>query len=160
MDENKVEGMKAGENGSVPDAEADPLAFKSVGIISQYHSGNMRVTQYDMGDVRGHAIPAVPSRVGRYAAIGAVLGLPAILLLALLTHAALTADNLGAGFLFLAVAGAIAGGAVGRASTRAIEMLKMREAAGRERSAQGAKLKDFAVVRDEDWEGFLESVKK
>jgi hypothetical protein len=139
---------------------AEVLQFKSVGMISQGRSGSMLVTQYDMNDVLEHVIPKVVSRSGRYAAIGVGIGIPALLLLALLTHAAMTADNLGAGFLFFAVIGALAGGAVGRAATKGIEMQKMRETAGEERSARGAGHKDFTVVREEDWEGFLESVKK
>jgi len=156
----RKESAPAVGNEPAPADDVELLHFKSVGIISQYHSGIMRVTQYDMNDVHKHAIPEVPSRIGRYAAIGTVIALPAVLVLVLLTHAATTAENLGAGFLFFAVVGAIAGGAVGRATNRGIETRKMREAAGRERVMLGARLKDFAVIREEDWEEFLLALKK
>jgi hypothetical protein len=155
----RKESAPAGEDSGIPVNDAEVLQFKSVGIISQGRSGNMRVTHYNMSDVRKHVIPEVPSRTGRYAAICAVISIPATLLLLLLGHGDMTAENLGAGFLCFGVIGALVGGAIGRASTKGIEMLKMREAAGRERPLKGAWQKDFTVVKEDDWEEFRESLK-
>lgn len=155
----RKESAPAGGNEPVPADDAEVLRFKSVGIISQGRSGNMLVTQYDMSDIRKHVIPGIPSRIGRYAAICAVISIPATLLLYLLGHEAMTVENLGTGVLFLGVIGAVIGGAIGRASTKGLELRKMREAAGRERPLKGAWQQGFTVVKEDDWEEFRESLK-
>lgn len=156
---SRKESAPSGGDGGVPGDDVGILQFRSVGILSQSRSGNTLVTQYAMGDVRKHVIPEVPSRVGRYAAIGAVIVVPAMLLLALLTSIERSAENLGAGVLGLGVIGAMVGGVIGRASTKGIEIRKMMEAAGRERPMQGALHRDFAVVKEDDWEEFRETLR-